>query len=71
MSTNEPLNETEQAQLIQIMQLFMQLPERDTLSLHFYADASGSVFEGDSLVAHFHDLEEGVNILQHWHEEEE
>lgn len=64
MEPNEPLNENEQAQLIEIMQIFMQLPNRQDLELHLFADASGSIYKNDKLDEHFHDLEEGVTLLR-------
>lgn len=64
MEANTPLSETEQAQLIEIMQIFMQLPERENLELHLFADASGSVYKNDKLDEHFHNLEEGVHLLR-------
>lgn len=70
-SNNEPLDETEQKQLIEIVQLFMQLPERNHLELRLYADTSGSIYLEDKLLEHFHDLEEGVVLLQNWGKEEE
>lgn len=72
MELNEPLDEQEQKQLIEIMQIFMQLPGRDNLDLRFYADASGSLHkEGasrikDEIVLHFHDLEEGVVMMRNF-----
>lgn len=78
MEPNKPLDEQEQKQLIEIMQIFMQLPGRDNLDLRFYADASGSLHkEGtsrlkDEIVLHFHDLEEGVEIMRNYaHPEQE
>ena len=64
MEKNEPLNEQEQAQLIEIMQIFMQLPDRDKLDLRFYADASGGVYTDGKLTHHFHDLDEGVELMR-------
>lgn len=64
MEANTPLSEKEQAQLIEIMQIFMQLPERENLEIKFYADASGSIYNDGELTSHFHDLEEGVEIMR-------
>lgn len=71
MDENKPLDETEQAQLIEIMQIFMQLPNRDKLTLQFYADASGSLlkdstipYDREDIEIHFHDLEEGVTLMR-------
>jgi hypothetical protein len=61
---NKPLNEQEQKQLIEIMQIFMQLPNRDTIELHFYADASGGLYNDGEMINHFHDLEEGVHLMR-------
>lgn len=75
MAENKPLDEQEQKQLIEIMQLFMQLPDRDYISLHFYADGSGSLFKDNSsktwgeranMEFHFHDLEEGVELMRNY-----
>lgn len=64
MGKNEPLDEKEQKQLIEIMQLFMQLPNRKDLELHFYSSASGCVYKNGKLDEVFHDLEEGVELMR-------
>lgn len=64
MEENKPLDEQEQKQLIEIMQIFMQLPNRANLELRLFADASGSIYKDDKLDEHFHNLEEGVRMLR-------
>lgn len=71
MEENTPLDEKEQAQLIEIMQIFMQLPDRDNLNLRFYADTGGSLHRDgkhldNAIVLHFHDLEEGVELMRYY-----
>lgn len=70
MEENKPLDEKEQQQLIEIVQIFMQLPDRANLELRLWADAGGSLHKegtsrfADEVVLHFHDLEEGVTLMR-------
>ncbi len=74
----DPLDAKEQQSLIALFQAYLTLPNAANLRLHFYADTGGGLTDvggrtisDEKLVVHWHDMDEGVRIVQAMEEESE